>query len=1695
MIYISNRVSHYSVLFGVYVLALALLVQSVHAQNSASTLPGQAPGAPTGSFQLSGFDNINLFNGHLNFQLPLASLEGRGSTGFQVSLAIDSRWIIPSGQPDFAWPTYMSSSGLSAAGGGLRSRQISEECQWGSNFFTQTQTLLVFTMPDGTEVELRDAIFNGQPALSECNPFAPGTGNASRGRLFRSRDGLLTFVSDTNILDDIFAFSSVIERNVSGYLLQKNGTRHRIKDGRVEWIRDRNGNLLTFTYDPNTNRLITIKDSLNRQIDISYTHWDPMLTDFSVSYKGFGGAPRTISIQRTLLQDALIANESIATYQALFPGTMGSSTDHFNDRVVKSVTLPDNRTYQFRYNRYGELSRVELPTGGVFTYQWASGNTQSASGWEGKYINRRVIKKSIYKDATTLVGSTSFGLFETTGPFAEFGSATISQLNELDAPLTHERHYFHGVPMDHVNHEFGYSAPPIIGREFKIERNTPNGATLLQRIEYTYDGAGINITQTLNTLADVTPNLVSKQTFAYDGFFNLIDTFEFDFGSGTPGAFLRRRHTDYVNTTAYAGTDPVALHAGTVAHLRSLPLQTWISSDTAGNTKKSLTVFEYDIYVDDALHDPLTPRSNISGLCTTFDSAGVCANANPVLYTTRGNVTKMTSYTNASAQTGAVSIASQYDIAGNVVKIIDGRGFLTQFDFDDCYGTADANAQNCTGAAELGAQVSYALPKSVTNALGHVSRMQYDFYLGKPVDAADVNGVVTSVEYNDALDRTKRIIGANNQSVSVRSQTIIDYDDANKTITTSTDLNNFDDRAIVSQVLYDGLGRTKETRQYEGGTNYIATQVEYDALSRAFKTSNPFRPWEGQTPVWTTQLFDTLGRVLSVTTPDNAVASTAYSGNQVLVTDPGSKQRLRKNDALGRVKDVWEITPTDPATVAVSFPGHPEVAAGYRSTYDYDVLDNITGVTQRVGTAGSLQTRSYDYDSLKRLKTANNPESGITSYQYDNNGNLSQSTDSRVPAVTTTYIYDALNRVTNRSYSNSTPAVTYGYDSTQVSNGTGRLASVSSSVSSYNYNGYDALGRVLSSKQTMDSQIYTMGYTYDLAGNLKSQSYPSGRIVLMEYDVAARLAGVQNQGGIFYAGAPASDTTNRIDYSAHAAVRKMKLGNGLWEHTNFNLRLQPIQIGLGTAATNSSVLQLDFDYGTATNNGNLLSQNITIPGLSLTQSYTYDALNRLETAKENSGNSWKQKFLYDRFGNRRIDPSSANTSSDLVGPNPVLSELNNRIVPQPGELYLYDEAGNLKRGREGQTYEFDGDNRISSFNGGAATYSYDGDGRRVKKVVGSVTIVFVYDVFDHLVAEYSSSLPELNGTRYLTNDHLGSPRVMTDAGGVVKSRHDYHPFGEEVGLRGGRDAGTHKYVVDSLRHKFTSKERDDETGLDYFLARYYSSAQGRFTSVDPTLLSVNGFNPQTWNRYAYVLNNPLAYVDPLGLWRLQATTIYKKDDNGNEIVDSEGNRIVERVEVVAIRTNDTDTVASLAQQLGLTGGDARSFVQRLAENSNNIRLSEQRGDVGELFKTVETGLKKQAEYEIDHPNMRGAGPDIGDCSVTACRIAFPSQMLGISRFSVQEADALISSFGASSPVQESQLRSGDIVRWADDRNKPTHFATFIFRKDDGSVEVFSKSGARGPYEKATISEIGAKNPNYGTVRGINSRDTGYYHPR
>src|SRR5690606_9249601 len=309
----------------------------------------------------------------------------------------------------------------------------------------------------------------------------------------------------------------------------------------------------------------------------------------------------------------------------------------------------------------------------------------------------------------------------------------------------------------------------------------------------------------------------------------------------------------------------------------------------------------------------------------------------------------------------------------------------------------------------------------------------------------------------------------------------------------------------------------------------------------------------------------------------------------VTVTDQAGKLRRSITNALGHLKRVDE--PNDAGQLgSVDSPNQ-------KTVYAYDLLNNLITVSQGV------QTRSFGYAALSRLTSATNPESGTIDYTYDANSNLVTKVDAR--GVQTSYVYDALNRVTNRNYSltgstppnyQATPNVSYFYDT--LSNANGKLIKVSSSVSTTEYTDFDILGRVTGHKQTTDGQEYETEYAYNLSGAMVEQAYPSGRRVKSVLDNNGDLSIVQSAKCLD--GTPGTEAgcvslagvwnyAQHFTYSAAGAVTAMQLGNGRWESTSFNARLQPTQIALGVTPGATNLLKLDYDYGAtaAVNNGNI----------------------------------------------------------------------------------------------------------------------------------------------------------------------------------------------------------------------------------------------------------------------------------------------------------------------------------------------------------------------------------------------------------------------------------------------------------------------------------------------------------------------------
>jgi RHS repeat-associated protein len=597
--------------------------------------------------------------------------------------------------------------------------------------------------------------------------------------------------------------------------------------------------------------------------------------------------------------------------------------------------------------------------------------------------------------------------------------------------------------------------------------------------------------------------------------------------------------------------------------------------------------------------------------------------------------------------------------------------------------------------------------------------------------------------------------------------------------------------------------------------------------------------------------------------------TTAYSANSsgatTTVTDEAGNSHINTVDGLGRLTSVQE-------------------PAGATTTYAYDGLNNLTSVTQPgqiyCPTSSPTYSRCFAYDSLARLQSAQNPESGTVSYTYYANGNLKTKTDAR--SVTETLNYDGLNRVLSKTYSDgTTPTVNYTYDYGWTAAATctncdtkGTLYQVSNGNSSTVYT-HDPLGRVVTSTQTTASVTYpAFGYTYSLSDQLASMTYPSGRTVSYGFDSANRILTVT--------GAFRTQTTHytaagqNVAYTAAGGFSSVPLGNGITESYGWNDRLQQTSIAAGNLL-GLSFYPCDGGLTACTNNtGNIWRETISIGGtVQATQEYRYDALNRLTLADERAGAAgftpacqdgsgvWAEQYSYDTFGNRAVPCQSSNLSG-LTWEVTSVSSYNtstNRITG-----WGYDAAGSINATPAGQSITYDAENHQTQYCGagssGCEQYVYDGDGRRVQKTGPTGTVTYVYDAGGNLAAEYGGTAAA-SGTQYLTADHLGSTRLVTNASGAVTERHDYVPFGYE--LSGGWRTAALGYGPETVRQQFTGKERDAETGLDYFGARYFSGAQGRFTSADPKVISGQKLSdPQQWNMYSYTRNNPLQFVDPDG---------------------------------------------------------------------------------------------------------------------------------------------------------------------------------------------------------------------------------------
>jgi RHS repeat-associated protein len=630
--------------------------------------------------------------------------------------------------------------------------------------------------------------------------------------------------------------------------------------------------------------------------------------------------------------------------------------------------------------------------------------------------------------------------------------------------------------------------------------------------------------------------------------------------------------------------------------------------------------------------------------------------------------------------------------------------------------------------------------------------------------------------------------------------------------------------------------------------------------------------------------------------------------------------------------------------------------------YTYDLNNNLTEVVQ-----GS-QTRYYYYDGLSRPTQVITPEDGTAYFYYTTSGGslcagnpsaVCRKTDSR--SVTTTNTYDAMSRVTNTSFSDGSTSLNFYYDLSSwsgvwtLANGAGRLSVTNGGTLDGQVFSYDAMGRVVLNAQTSTlsaghstpSGVYEVSYTYDLMGNLVTLTNGAGEGYGQTFTYTNNVIGQPTSidSSLSDSNHPATIVSS-VTYTPFGALSGMTYGNSVQETRSYNNRLQPTEIKEYSALKSNYPMDLTYTWTDTSShdNGNLTGWN-SEDNVVFARTYTYDYLNRLATMSAPSdpsgctGLSW----AYDRYGNRT---AQSTTGGSCLSPSTPVNSTTNRLNSTG---ISYDSAGNMTNDSV-HSYTFNALNQVTAVDSGStSTAAYTVEGWRSNKTMGSnlrdyararsgqilsemITSssggwdnAYIY-LGNQFVAEYTGGS---SGTTYFIHqDHLGSTRAVTAMDGSKYDWLDYYPFGEQAG---GSTPTT---------QKFTGYQRDAEdgtaSGTDYAMARKYAYSQGRFMSADPLAGDVS--NPQSLNRYSYVLNNPLSLNDPTGrvcAWTDENDQITGFDDPPGAGGDTEdqcaaaGGTWYSTTETITVNANGDTYDTGPVGFFNSSGGGSGGFFQQI----------------------------------------------------------------------------------------------------------------------------------------------------------------------
>ncbi len=895
---------------------------------------------------------------------------------------------------------------------------------------------------------------------------------------------------------------------------------------------------------------------------------------------------------------------------------------------------------------------------------------------------------------------------------------------------------------------------------------------------------------------------------------------------------------------------------------------------TSGSSTYSDTVVNYDGYGSGGL----TTISNVVGHDDTNFGGS---------YTARGNPTSITS--------GGLTIATMtYDTTGQVLRPTDFRGVESVFSYNDCYLNDGLPPTTYSPSS-----ITNAFPTTITLPTSGSINLCYYWGSGKAATVTDQNGLTTAFHFIDVMDRQTHVmppLGWTEWSYAANESKIDQYTGIGTTAPTENCTSIGSCRHDTSYP--DSFGRFSSSQLVndpDGATTTAA--VTYDSNGRVQTSANPYRSTSDPTYGLETPSYDGLNRVTQVQHADSNIAKlyygaavagvTAANKTQLCATTFGYGYPVLNVDEAGKLKETW----TDGFGRVIEV-DEPNSAGTLNSNtcYEYYPSNNLQEVTHT--TSSGPQDRTYTYDQLSRLVNTYSPETGSIGYVYTNStghpcsGNPAapcSRTDAR--SIVTTYTYDALDRLVTISYSDGvTPQLTFCHDganagcgeSNTTTNSIGRLTAMKDGSGETAWS-YDTDGRILTEQRTIGTVTKTISYSYNGDGSLSSIIYPSGRKVNYVVGNAERAQSATDAAGTQYAvtasyaaAGPLSNVIYGKVTSGFAGFTATQGFDKRWDLTSI------LATSSAGTAVNLGYCFYAFASGacpaTGSNNNGTVGVITNNKDTGRTETFGYDPLNRIlsATTQATSGaDCWGQNFTVDALANLyTIQPTQCTVGGLSATVTGITNQLGFNAPPQP----TYDLSGNMTYDGN-YHYTFDAENHITATSAGSITYVYDGNGMRVEKsgttlywraitgdvlaetdTSGNTKNEYVYFA-GRRIAWWDGATPQQN-LYYLYPDALGSTRIIAEANGTVCYDSEYTPYGQEI---------NHTSTCPSTyNYRFTGYELDAETGLNYAVARYYSSRLGRFVSPDPIGGSI--LNPQSLNRYAYVANDPADLTDPLGLY-------------------------------------------------------------------------------------------------------------------------------------------------------------------------------------------------------------------------------------